>query len=182
MGIIKLTIVVPLMKRKINNPEIQSAPTEQRLLMLWNRFGSNTAGRWLFNRLLSRAVPYSGSIHPEIQKLTPGFVEVCIKDRRKVRNHLHCIHAIALANLGELASGLAMLSALPHSTKAIVTHIEMEYLKKARGKLTAIGLADPPENLTTSIDVLVHAEIKNQEGIIVAVAHVLWRLAPREPR
>lgn len=170
------------MKQEINKTKTQSAPTEQRLLILWNRLGGSSAGRWLFNRLLRRAVPYSGSIYPEIEKLTPGFVEVCMKDHRRVRNHLYCIHAIALANLGELASGLAMLSALPTSTKAIVTHIEIEYLKKARGRLTATGIAEPPSNITKSIDVLVHAEIKNQEGVIVAVAHVLWRLAPREPK
>ena len=168
------------MRHEIKDTKKQSAPTEQRLLVLWHRLGDNVAGRWLFDRLLRRAVPYSGSIYPKVKKLTPGFVEVYINDHRRVRNHLHCIHAIALANLGELASGLAMISALPSSTKAIVTHIEMEYLKKARGRLTAIGIAKPPSRITKSIDVLVHAEIKNQEGVVVAVAHVLWRLAPRE--
>ncbi len=158
----------------------QSAPAEQRLLLLWRRLGGSRAGRWIFNRLLCRAVPYSGSINPHIQKLSPGFVEVSIKDRRAIRNHLHCIHAIALANLGELASGLAMLSALPTSTKAIVTHIEMEYRKKARGKLIATGVATPPDAVTKATDVLVHAEIKNEEGVVVAIAHVMWRLAPRE--
>jgi len=171
--------MVLIMSDKRNKTKI-SVSTDQRLLMLWKRLGGNPVGRYLFNYLLRRAVPYSGSIYPKVQKLSPGFVDVCMQDHRRVRNHLHCIHAIALANLGELASGLAMLSALPSSTKAIVTHIEMEYRKKARGQLTATGIAEPPSNITTSIDVLVHAEIKNQEGVVVAVAHVLWRLAPRE--
>ncbi len=169
------------MKREINNAETQSIPAEQRLLILWNRLGRHASGRWLFNRLLARAVPYSGSIAPEVRQLSPGFVDVGMKDRRNLRNHLDCIHAIALANLGELASGLAMLSALPASTKAIVTHIEMEYRKKARGYLTATSMAEPPSNIQKPIDVLVHTEIKNQAGVVVAIAHVLWRLAPREP-
>ena len=47
---------------------------------------------------------------------------VVLKDKRAIRNHLDCIHAIALANLGELASGLALLSIIEPSLKAIVVN------------------------------------------------------------
>ena len=154
--------------------------TEQRLNILWKRFGGSAAGRWIFDRLLRHNVPYSGSINPQVKKLSPGFAEVNMQDKHKLRNHLQCIHAIALANLGELTSGLAMLSALSPSTRAIVSHFEMEYIKKARGTLTAAGVAKPPERITKPTRVLVHAEIENQQGEIVAVAHVMWHLSPKE--
>jgi acyl-coenzyme A thioesterase PaaI-like protein len=104
-----------------------------------------------------------------------------MKDTRNVRNHLRCLHAIALANLGELASGLAMLSALPVTTRAIVSHLEVEYIKKAYGTVTATSIAEAPEFVTNKfINVLVHAEIKNQHGEIVAIVHVMWHLSPKE--
>jgi acyl-coenzyme A thioesterase PaaI-like protein len=165
--------------KQINDTNKQPIATEQRLIILWKRFGGNVAGRWIFDRMLAYNVPYSGSISPHVQKLSPGLAEVSMRDKHKLRNHLHCIHAIALANLGELASGLAMISALSPTTRAIVSHIEMEYIKKARGTLTATGVAKPPKIVTKPTSILVHAEIENQQGEVVAVAHVMWHLSPK---
>jgi acyl-coenzyme A thioesterase PaaI-like protein len=165
--------------RQDNPSQKQSFATEQRLTKLWKHLGQYAVGRWIFNSLLRHAVPYSGSIRPQVKTLSLGFAEVSMQDRRKLRNHLDCIHAIALANLGELASGLAMISALPVSTRAIVSHLEIEYIKKARGRLTAIGRAKPPKIITKPLLVLVHAEIKNQQNEMVAIAHVMWHLSPK---
>ena len=152
---------------------------EQRLLTLWRRFGGSLLGRKLFSYVLGRTAPYSGSIKAEVLRLEPGSAQVAMKDRRKLRNHLHSIHAIALANLGEIASGLAMISALPPNTRAIVVNLEIEYLKKARGRLLAIGSAKPPESITQAIDSVAVADIKDQEGDIVSRVKVHWRLSPK---
>lgn len=162
-----------------SQPQKQRLATEQRLTRYWHHLGGNALGRWIFNRLLRHSVPYSGSIHPQVKQLSSGFAVVSMKDQRKLQNHLHCIHAIALANLGELASGLAMLSALTPSTRAIVSHIEIDYIKKAHGRLTAIGQANPPQVITKPIRVVVDAEIKNQQNEVVAIAHVMWLLSPK---
>jgi acyl-coenzyme A thioesterase PaaI-like protein len=154
--------------------------TEHRVLSLWNRWGKTALGRRIYSFILGRTAPYSGSIGAQVMDLRPGFVRVALKDRRAVRNHLNSIHAIALANLGELASGLAMISAVPSSIRAIVVNLEIEYLKKARGSLIAEGRATPPDNITSSITSIVEAEIKDAEGDVVALMKVHWRLSPKE--
>lgn len=159
-----------------------SLAPEQRVISMWNRLGKSAVGRKLFNFLFARAVPYSGSIKSEVTRLEPGFVLVELKDRKRVRNHLNSIHAIALANLGELASGLAMIAALPPNTLAIVVNLEIEYLKKARGLLVAEGTASPPEVITESINSIALAEIKDTEGDVVSLVKVHWRLTPKEPK
>jgi len=153
---------------------------EQRLIAMWSRYGGSSLGRKIFSYVLGRTAPYTGSIKAEVLSLTPGSVQVTLKDRRSVRNHLNSIHAIALANLGELASGLAMISAIPADTKAIVVNLDIEYLKKARGRLIAEGSAAPPKNITESINSIASAEIKDENGDTVSRIKVHWRLSPRQ--
>jgi acyl-coenzyme A thioesterase PaaI-like protein len=160
-------------------PKQGAGGVENRVLSMWQKLASNAIGRKLFNLTLSRSVPYSGSIKANVTHLEPGFVNVILKDRRKIRNHLNSIHAIALANLGELASGLAMITALPSGTRSIVTNLEIEYLKKARGRLVAEGRASPPDVINESVDSLATADIMDEAGDLVACVTVLWRLSPK---
>lgn len=159
-----------------------NAAPEQRLIKMWNRYGGSVLGRKIFSYVLGRTAPYSGTIKAEVLSLKPGSVQVALKDRRSVRNHLNSVHAIALANLGELASGLAMISAVPPNTRAIVVNLEIEYLKKARGRLIATGSATPPESISESINSLALAEIKDTEGDTVSRVKVHWRLSPKEDK
>jgi len=171
-----------LQTAEIQKPPRETMQTAHRVYQLWQRFGHNAVGRKIFNFLFARAVPYSGSIHANILTLEPGKVTIELKDRRKVRNHLKSIHAIALANLGELASGLSMISAIPAETRAIVVNLQIEYLKKARGRLLATGTAKPPKEVTEPTKTTVKAVIEDADGDVVATLKVDWLLSPpKEP-
>lgn len=148
-----------------------------RLLTLWSRLGSSAPGRWLFAQLIRRAVPYSGSIGARVVSLEAGHTVVQLRDRRRVRNHLRSVHAIALANLAELASGMAMLTALDPGARGIVVAITIRYHRKARGTLTATGTAAPP-HVTAATEAIAHADIHDADGALVADADVTWKLAP----
>lgn len=153
---------------------------EERVVSLWKRFGNSPLGRRIYSYLFSRMVPYTGTIHPIIEEISPGRAKVALLDRNVLRNHLNSIHAIALANVGELASGLATIAAMPKSAKGIVTRLEIDYVKKARGNLTAIGEAQVPEKIDQPTTILAHATVWDQAGDSVASLTVHWLLSPRE--
>lgn len=146
----------------------------------WNRLNSLPGGVWIFNRLLRWFNPYSGSIHPYVTELRPGYARVKLQDRRRVRNHLNSIHALALANLGELTGGLALLSGLPENTRGIPTKISIDFYKKARGQLVAESHSGMPK-VNESMDYEVSTDIQDSDGEVVARTVVNWRLGPVEP-
>lgn len=147
----------------------------QRLLRLWRRLRPLPGGTRLFSRIFGWQVPYSGSVRPHIRALAPGRAEVEIPDRRRNRQHLGSVHAVALVNLAEQASGLALLTALPDGVRGIVTQISMQYVKKARGPIRAVCEVVAPA-VSGDMEFDVTAECLDRGGAVVARANVRWRL------
>ncbi len=144
---------------------------------LWDRLAHRPGGRRLFSLLLGRMAPYSGSISPRVEELRPGYARVAMRDRRAVRNHLRSVHAVALLNLAELASGLALNYALPDDARAILTGLSMEYLKKARGRLTAEAEVEVPRT-NEEREYELESVIRDGAGEVVARARARWRVGP----
>lgn len=147
------------------------------ILAQWRRLSGLPGGGWLFSRLLGWRVPYSGSVSPRVLVLEPGHARVRIVERRALRQHLGSVHAIALMNVAEMASGLAMMGALPAGMRGIVTNIGIEYFKKARGVLEAESRCTVPADLASG-DYDFVAEVTDAAGDVVARATVTWKLGP----
>ena len=134
-------------------------------------------GKTLFNRLIGFAAPYTGSIKPHVRTLEPGHAVVEIRDTRAVRNHLGSIHAIALANIGEATTGMAMTAGLVDGARVILKRLSIDYLIKARGTLTAECRVDVPQDRERR-EVIAEAIIRDDKGQEVARVEAVWLMGP----
>ncbi|MBZ0110945.1 MAG: DUF4442 domain-containing protein [Thermoanaerobaculia bacterium] len=155
-----------------------AAPRASDILATWHRMSRWPGGRLLFSWYLGRMAPYTATIGPRVEELRPGYARVSMRDRHRVRNPFRSVHAIAMMNLAEAASGLAMLSALPPEARAIIVGLSIEYEKKARGRLTAEAKAEVPET-NEKMEYILDATIRDPEGDVVARAKARWLVGPR---
>jgi acyl-coenzyme A thioesterase PaaI-like protein len=151
--------------------------SSESLRRAWGVLRHAPGGGILMGQILGNLAPYTGTIHPEVLTLEEGYARVRMRDRRSVRNHLRSVHAIALMNLGEVATGVAMMSALPGDMRGIITHLEMDYLKKARGSITAECRA-PTAVAGERREYEVQADLSDESGQVVARARARWLIGP----
>ncbi len=152
------------------------------LLDLHARLTRLPAGRWLFSRAVCLKAPYFASIAPRIDALAPGLCVVSFAHRRRVTNHIGTVHAIALCNAAELAAGLATEAGIARTMRWIPKGMQVEYLRKAVGRMTATA------RVTQSIDggegreVPVEVVIADPAGVTVFRAIVSMWVSPRPSR
>ena len=147
------------------------------ILDRWRKLSRLPFGSTLFSLLVGRFARYSGTVGARVIHLEPGSSRLLMRDRAAVRNHLRSVHATALVTLGELASGLALATALPSDARAIVTGLEIDYLRKARGLLTAHGTAPIPPS-SERAEYVARASIRDASGEEVASVRVQWLVGP----
>jgi uncharacterized protein (TIGR00369 family) len=145
----------------------------------WDALASVPGGKLLFSVIVGRAAPYTGTIDARVEELRRGYGRVTMRDRRGVRNHLQSVHAVALVNLAELAGNVALAYSLPDDARFIVAGLSIDYVKKARGTITAISEAPVP---TTSErkEYDVPVSLRNEAGEEVARAVLKSLVGPKK--
>ncbi len=113
-------------------------PSKSPLLKLWKKWGDKAFGRWLVSQAVCFMAPYFGSIKPRFVEVRPGRVEVTMKKRRRVHNHIKTVHAIAMCNAAELAAGTCLDVSLSGDMRWIPVGMTVQYLKMAKTDLRIV--------------------------------------------
>lgn len=150
-----------------------------RLRKYWALCSGIPLGNRIFSKVVGWVAPYSGSISAVVIHLQPGSGVVRLKEHRRVRNHLRSVHAMALVNLAEMATGLTLMNSLPDQTRGILTGIQIDYVKKARGVLEASCNCEiPSSSEERQLDVT--GIITDEQGDEVATAIATWLIGPEK--
>ena len=123
-------------------------------------------------------VPYLRTSAIELHEVDGARVEVALKNRRKVQNHMKTVHASAMFLLAESATGTVLAANLPDGARFATTHIEIDYKRKARGDLKAVAtlteaqrheVRTAPEGRLT-----VPVRLTDEDGNEPATFHIEW--------
>ena len=118
-------------------------------------------------------------VDARVEELRAGYARVTMRDRPAVRNHLRCVHAIALLNLAELTGNAALAYSMPDDARFIVAGMSIEYLKKARGTIT--GVCECPIVETNERhEYQVPVSLQNEKGEVVATVTLRTLVGPKK--
>jgi acyl-coenzyme A thioesterase PaaI-like protein len=144
----------------------------------WDRLEKIPGGRQVFSRLIGRLAPYTGTLGAVVRELGDGYARVTLDDRKAVRNHLSCVHAVALANLVELTGNLALAYSLPDDARFIVSGMSLDYVKKARGTITG-ECRIPPIQSSMRNEYDVPVTLKDPRGEVVVNGMLRTLVGPK---
>jgi acyl-coenzyme A thioesterase PaaI-like protein len=151
---------------------------QNKTLQILKRVQGLPAGLWLFSRLVAFKAPYFSSIRPVFLALEPGFARATISNRRKVRNHLGTVHAIAMANLCEFVGGTLMEVSISPDMRWIPKGMTIRYLGLAKSDVTAECRIDDC-NWTEAQDVVLQVAVRDEAGVVVSEAEIPMYVSPR---
>jgi hypothetical protein len=143
---------------------------------------------YVFSGIISFYAPYTASVSPIVKRLDRTSCTVSIQDRPWLRNPFSSVHAIALSNIGELASGLAMVTTLqyhPH-LRGIPIQISTEYYHKARGIVIAVSSIASAIECIDSIEsptlIKLSTDIydSSSDDLVLARTSVVWSVSKKD--
>ena len=137
------------------------------------------AGPAQFSALIGQVAPYFASIAPQMVELRPGYAELTFPKRREVLNHIGTVHAIAMANLCELACGMLMEVTIPTTMRWIPRGMTIEYLRKAETDVTGTARLDKTQ-WAGAEDIGVPVSITDRNGNEVVRAVITMYVSERK--
>ena len=127
---------------------------------------------------LSIGAPYSANIRPKILHFSEGHLEIGMKKRLALTNHMRTVHAVAMANLIELTASGAVQASIPKTARWIPKGMNIEYLKKAKTDLHSVCKFEIPD-WNTAQDFFVSVDLFDTNGDVVAKGEVIILIGPK---
>ena len=138
---------------------------------IYNLLKTKVWGITAFNKMIAYMSPYSGNINAIVEEFNEHKTKCTIKETKSLKNPFNSIHAIALANLGEMTSGLLMSNYLHNNNKkGIITNIKIDYYKKARGTITAVC------NIESLNNNIIKSDIHDETDTLICEVFCKWNI------
>jgi acyl-coenzyme A thioesterase PaaI-like protein len=141
---------------------------------------------WVRNKVMGRTVPFTGTAGLEFVLMTPQRVEIAIANRRPVQNHIHGVHAAAMALLAETATGMVVGMNVRDDCLPLAKSMHIDFKKRAQGAMRAVAtLSDVQRQQMQQTDkgeVRVQVQVSDESGAEPIECEFIWAWIPSGPR
>lgn len=151
-----------------------------KTLNIYNKLTKFPGGKWLFGKIICFKAPYFATIKPCFVELKPGYCEISFNKRRGVENHIKSVHAIAMANLCELAAGMLTEVSIPDNMRWIPINMNISYQHKAKTNVRGIATANFPNSWADNQDLDVIVSVQDTANTEVVKAIITMRISLRQ--
>ncbi|MBC7610130.1 MAG: DUF4442 domain-containing protein [Polaromonas sp.] len=141
---------------------------------------------WFQSVVLRRAVPFTGTAGLNFLQMTPSLVEIGIRNKKKVQNHIEGIHASAMNLLAETATGMVVGMNVRDDCIPLAKELKMAFKKRATGDMRAVAtLTEAQRALMQASDkgeVNVSVIVTDEAGVHPVECEFVWAWIPSGPR
>lgn len=145
----------------------------------WRKRSPSRFGRWLFARKVCKRAPYFASVNPQFLEVRPALCVVLMPRHAATSGSAGTVHAIAVANLCELAVETVTEVTVPSNMRWHTRGMTVEYLRRAESDVTATARLDKTEwGEATNVAIPVSAVDRNGTEVVRAVITVRVESTP----
>ena len=133
--------------------------------------------------MIGRAVPFVGTAGVSFDEIRPGLVTVSIANRRRVRNHIGSVHAVAMTLLAEGATGFVVAMSIPDDKVPVVKSLTVQFVRRASGALTATATLTHEDIARIERDekgeIRVPVQVLDETGAEPITVEAVWAWSPK---
>ena len=131
-----------------------------------------------------RAVPFTGTAGIRIELLTRERCVISLPNRKRVRNHIGGVHAIASLLIAESATGFMVGLNVPDDRVPVIKTVRADYVKRAKGDMRVVATLTPEQveliRTTEKGETAVAVEIHDAEGREPIIIEMVWAWTPKK--
>jgi acyl-coenzyme A thioesterase PaaI-like protein len=132
---------------------------------------------------LGRRVPFVGTAGLQFEELSGQRVVTRLRNRRRVQNHIHTLHAAAVALAAETASGFVVGMNLPDDKLPLMKTLQVDFVKRNEGGLRVSASLTEDQKATMHEEprgeVEVPVEALDDSGQPSVHCRMVWAWVPR---
>ncbi len=141
---------------------------------------------WARSKVLGHAVPFTGTAGLQYTLMTPARVEIAVANHRRVQNHIHGVHAAAMALLAETATGMVVGMNVRDDCLPLAKQMHIDFKKRAVGALRAVAVLSDAQRAdmqrSNKGEVTVQVQVSDESGAAPIECEFVWAWIPSAPR